>query len=912
MIDSSQGDRVGMPSITHFGANPTTDGERGSAAELPDRIRVHGAHVNNLKNVDVEVPLRTLVGIAGVSGSGKSSLALGVLYAEGARRYLEALSTYTRRRMAQAPRAAVELVEHVPAALALRQRPGVPGVRSTFGTSSELLNVLRLMFSRLASHVCPNGHHVPPTINVAAERPINCPVCGAEVSAPGAESLAFNSAGACPTCEGTGVVRTVNDAALVPDASLSLDDGAVAPWQMFGFNVQPDIAREFGVRTDVAWRDLSDWERQIVLDGPEEKKHITITSKKGVHELDFTFRNARLTVTEELKRADNEKRLKRVSRFLSEGTCPDCGGTRLSEAARAPLIGDLNLAQVTAFTLDEVLAWAPGVPQALPEEMQQMARGLVDTFESMARRLVELGLGYLSLDRAGSTLSTGERQRVQLARAVRNRTTGVLYVLDEPSIGLHPANVDGLIGVMRDLLADGNSVVFVDHDVQILREAGWLIEIGPGSGYEGGQVIAQGTVDDLVASQVSSDSNTKPGADPNGGTGISLDAEHYSESESDAGAATNTGTRLGGRGSGSRLAGFLAGTEDVIVRSRASADHVFDLGRIRLSTDAVHTVHPLEVSFPVGRLTAITGVSGSGKTTMILESLVPALAARSDREDSALPPHVRALDAAPGTKVHVVDATPIGINVRSTVATYSGVMDELRKAYAATDKARKKGLTTSDFSYNTGSLACPRCQGTGEISLDVQFLPDIDIPCPDCHGSRFAPAADEFVIDGISLPGLLRLTIREAIDAIPDIAGVSRRLRTFDDLGLGYLTLGEATPALSGGEAQRLKLVNQLHRNQSDAVFVLDEPSVGLHPLDVRTLLQVLQRLTDRGATVIVIEHDLDVIANADYVIDMGPGGGAEGGRIVASGTPEQVMDAPESLTGRYLARHLGNQRSRI
>ncbi|WP_243723241.1 excinuclease ABC subunit UvrA [Actinomadura sp. 7K507] len=808
--------------------------------------------MHNLRGIDVDIPLRSLVGIAGVSGSGKSSLALGVLYAEGSRRYIEALSTYTRRRMAQAPRAAVDSVEHVPAALALRQRPGVPGVRSTFGTSSELVNVLRLMFSRLASHVCPNGHHVPPTIDVAAEVAFACPVCGEQVRPPGAEDLSFNSTGACPRCQGIGVVRTVDDATLVPDPSKTLEGGAVVPWRMFGFNVQPDIAREFGVRTDVPWSELTDGEREIVLDGPEEKKHITVTSKKGVHDLDFTFRNARLTVTEELKRADNDKRLARVSRFLSEGTCPDCQGSRLSPAARAPRIGERNLAEVTAMTLDEVLAWAPGVAAALPADMRAMARSLADTLVEMGRRLIELGLGYLTLDRAGATLSTGERQRAQLARAVRNRTTGVLYVLDEPSIGLHPANVDGLLGVMGDLLADGNSVVFVDHDVQILRRADWLIEIGPGSGAEGGTVIAEGGPDALA------------------------DAPR------------------------SLLAGFLTGDEPVIVRACAEPDTVFDDGAVHLETGAIHTVHPLKVDIPLGRLTAVTGVSGSGKTTLVLECLVPALQARM-----SMPDHVRDLQAPDGIKVHVVDATPIGINVRSTVATYSGVMDELRKAYAATPDARRDGLTASDFSYNTGSLACPRCEGTGEVSLDVQFLPDVDIVCPACDGSRFAPRADAYPRDGIPLPALLRCTVREALTATTDLRRVHKRLTALDELGLGYLTLGEATPALSGGEAQRLKLVSQMHRDQTDAVFVLDEPSVGLHPLDVRTLLDVLQRLADRGATVIVIEHDLDLIANADHMIDLGPGGGEEGGRIIATGPPSWVARDPASITGHYLARHL-------
>ncbi|WP_291474174.1 excinuclease ABC subunit UvrA [Corynebacterium sp.] len=830
-------------------------------SSLPDHISVRGARVNNLRNIDVDIPLHRLVGIAGVSGSGKSSLALGVLYAEGSRRYIEALSTYTRRRMTQSTRADVDAVEHVPAALALRQRPGVPGVRSTFGTSTELLNVVRLMFSRLASHLCPNGHRVPPSLAVAAETPLLCPECHAEIHAPGAEALAFNSEGACCRCGGTGAVRTVDDATLVPDPSRSLDDGAVVPWNMFGFNVQPDIAREFGVRTDLPWSQLTDDEKEIVLDGPEEKKHITVTSVKGVHDLDFTFRNARLTVLKELERAgadDSGKRLAKVERFLSTGVCPDCGGTRLSDAARAPQIttatGTRNLAEVTALPLHDVLYWADGVEDALPTEMYPMARRLVDTLRSMARRLTGLGLGYLSLDRAGSTLSTGERQRVQLARAVRNRTTGVLYVLDEPSIGLHPANVDGLLGIMTDLLDDGNSVVFVDHDVRVLRRADHLVEIGPASGSGGGTVVASGTVADLQAS----------------------------------------GT--------SRLAGFLTGEEEVLVRDRPAPDEVFTDGRIRVETSAVHTVHPLTVEFPLGRLTAVTGMSGSGKTTLVLESLVPAL--RGDRV-----PHVAAVEAPTGTTVHVVDATPIGINVRSTVATYSGVMDDLRAAFARLPEATEDGLTASDFSYNTGSrersLACPRCEGTGQISLDVQFLPDIDVPCPDCRGTRYSPDADRYRREGVSLPELLAMTVDEALEAVPGLKRVQRRLAAFAELGLGYLTLGEATPALSGGEAQRLKLVNEIHRDQSDAVFVLDEPSVGLHPLDVRTLLEVLQRLCDRGATVLVIEHDLDMIANADFVVDMGPGGGTDGGQIVATGTPEQVAGDDVSATGGYLRTHL-------
>ncbi len=828
----------------------------------PTDIEVRGARVHNLADIDVDVPLGKLVAIAGVSGSGKSSLALGVLYAEGSRRYVEALSTYTRRRMAQAPRADVDSVTHVPSALALRQRPGVPGVRSTFGTSTELLNVIRLMFSRLASHVCPNGHRLAPTIDVAAEVPIFCPECGARVHPPEAEELAFNSQGACPTCQGTGIVREVDDATLVPDPSKTLEEGAVTPWQMFGFRVQPDIAREFGVRTDVPWSELTDDEREIVLAGPEEKKHISITTSKGVHWIDFTFRNARLTVTKELERAKDEKRLARVSRFLVEKVCPDCGGTRLNERARTPRIGEQNLADVTALTLDEVVAWAPTVFAHLPDDMHPMAKSMVDQLLGMAARLVDLGLGYLALDRAGSTLSTGERQRVQLARAVRNRTTGVLYVLDEPSIGMHPSNIDGLLGLLDDLLADGNSVVVVDHDVQVLREADHLIEIGPGSGQDGGRIIAQGSVEEVER-------------DPN-----------------------------------SRLAGFLDGSEEIVVRERAEESELFDHGRIRLRTTPIHTVKALDVEIPRERLTVVTGASGSGKTTLVLESLVPALRARIEGE--ALPAHVAKLEAEGFRRVHEIDAAPIGVNIRSTVATYSGVMDDLRRAFAATPRAKELGLGIGDFSYNTGSLRCPRCDGTGRVTLDVQFLPDVDIDCPACGGTRFAPQAQAIRRPvssndkaDVSLPDVLAMTVAEAVDVVGDLRPVRRRLQTLVDLGLGYLTLGEDTPALSGGEAQRLKLAGQMDRSQKDTLFVFDEPSVGLHPLDVRTLVGVLDRLVAHGATVVVIEHDLDLIANADDVIDMGPGGGDSGGEIVQAATPERLAAEPAGSTGRYLARHL-------
>ena len=824
----------------------------------PQEIQIRGARVHNLKNVDVNVPLHKIVGIAGVSGSGKSSLALGVLYAEGSRRYLEALSTYTRRRMTQAAKADVDQVLYVPAALALHQRPGVPGIRSTFGTGTELLNSLRLMFSRLASHRCPNGHTVPPTLAVAAEQAITCPECGATFYAPGAEELAFNSQGACRTCGGTGIVRRVNLDSLVPDESLTIEEGAVAPWNSLMWSLMVDVCREMGVRTNVPFRELTEQEKDIVYHGPAVKKHILYHNKGSgqVGELDFTYFNAIYTVENALAKVKDEKGMKRVEKFLMEGTCPDCHGTRLSEAARAPKLRGISLDQACAMSLSQLVQWVKAVPGSLPEEMRPMAESICQSFQTVARRLLELGLGYLSLDRASSTLSTGERQRMQLARAVRNRTTGVLYVLDEPSIGLHPSNIVGLTRVMEDLVADGNSVLLVDHDTQILREADWILEMGPEAGANGGQVVAQGTVEELG---------------------------HYPASQ---------------------IGPFLIGEAQVLVRQRAAEKDMFQRGAIRLATGAIHTVKPLEVAIPQGRLTVVTGVSGSGKTTMVLESLIPGLEAATAGEK--LPGHVREVDAPGIRRVKLIDATPIGINVRSTVATYAGVHDELRKVFARTPDAKEQGYKAGDFSYNTGKLRCPTCDGTGSISLDVQFLPDVDITCPECRGSRYGKEAGRIKHRGknglgYSLPQLMAMDIHTALKACQELKLVRQRLQVLEDLGLGYLTLGEATPALSGGEAQRLKLASEMGRGQEDTVFVFDEPTIGLHPLDVRTLLQVFETLIRQGATVVVIEHDLDVIRNADYIIDMGPGGGEEGGRIVAQGTPEQIAGCWESLTGRYL-----------
>ena len=824
-----------------------------------DKMLIRGAKVHNLKNVDVEIPLGKIVGIAGVSGSGKSSLALGVLYAEGSRRYLEALSTYTRRRMTQASRACVDEILYVPAALALHQRPGVPGIRSTFGTGTELLNSLRLMYSRLASHRCPNGHYLAPSLAVAAGKELVCPECGTHFYAPSAEELAFNSQGACQKCGGTGIVRTVDLDTLVPDDSLTIDEGAVAPWNSLMWSLMTDICREMGVRTDVPFRNLTEREKEIVFHGPAEKKHIFYHNKNSnqAGELDFTYFNAVYTVENALAKVKDEKGMKRVEKFLKEELCPECHGTRLSAAARAPKLRGISLDEACTMMLEDLVDWVRGVPERLPEDMRPMAESICDAFQGTAKRLMDLGLGYLTLDRSASTLSTGERQRMQLARAVRNRTTGVLYVLDEPSIGLHPSNIVGLTGVMHDLVADGNSVILVDHDTQILKEADWIIEMGPEAGAKGGHIIAQGDIPSIEK-------------DP-----------------------------------ASQIGPFLSGAARSRLRSCAEKESLFENGTIHLSTNQIHTVKPLEVDIPKGRLTVVTGVSGSGKTTMVLESLIPALEAKI--HGAALPAHIHTIDADGIAHIKLIDATPIGINVRSTVATYAGVHDELRKLYAKSPDAKALGYRAGDFSYNTGSLRCPGCDGTGVVSLDVQFLPDVDIPCPDCRGSRYDKAAYAVRLtnkDGasISLPELMDMDVNTALDFCKDMKWVSQKLRILRQLGLGYLTLGEETPGLSGGEAQRLKLASEIGKTQSDSVFVFDEPSIGLHPLDVQVLLGVFQALLDHGATVVVIEHDLDVIRNADYVIDMGPGGGEAGGRIIASGTPQEIRENKNSITGKYLS----------
>lgn len=818
---------------------------------MVEKIEIKGAKVHNLKNIDVDIPLNKIVAISGVSGSGKSSLALGVIYAEGSRRYLEALSTYTRRRISQGEKAKVDSILHVPSALALHQRPNVPSIRSTFGTATELLNSIRLLFSRCGNYICPNGHILPATANIARDEQLECPQCHEKFYGLGAEEYAFNSSGACQMCGGTGIVETVDMDSLIPDKNLSIDEGAVAPWNSLMWSLMTDVCRAMGVRTNIPFKDLSKKEQEIVYDGPMEKKHIFYRPKNGdttlATEMDFTYYSAKATVLNALKKVKDEKSMSRVSKFLKEEICPECNGSRINKKANSTLLGGKNLSQVCEMSLRDLTIWLPKIVNELNDEVKQMGKNILEEFMINANALLSLGLGYLTLNRASNTLSTGELQRVQLARTVRNRTTGVLYVLDEPSIGLHPANVDGLINLMKQLIKDGNSVVLVDHDTRILKTADYMIEIGPEAGAKGGEIISKGTIEDII---------------------------------------NNNNSIIGP---------YLSNKEEIKIRKEIDKDEIFKFGKISIKTDSIHTVKPLCIDIPKGRLTTITGMSGSGKTTLILESLYPAIIAKLNNK--TMPSHIKELNADWVNKIDLIDATPIGNNVRSTVATYSGVFDDLRKLYGKLSKE----YTASDFSYNTGKLKCPTCDGTGIISMDVQFLPDIEMTCNSCDGTRYSHDVDNIYYNNYSIKDVMQLTIRQAVEVFKDNKKIKDKLQILVDLGIGYLTLGEATPALSGGEAQRLKLASEIGKIQDGSVFIFDEPSIGLHPQDVKTLLKVFQKLIDNGATIIVIEHDLDVIKNSDYIIDMGPEGGYLGGEVIAKGTVHDIKNSKKSITGMYL-----------
>jgi excinuclease ABC subunit A len=826
-------------------------GETSVPGTLPTAIAVRGARHNNLRDIDVDVPLWRTVAVVGVSGSGKTSLAMGTLYAEGMQRFLESLSTYSRRRLTQAKRPDVDRIDHLPPALALRQRPPVPGPRSTVGTMSEVLNVLRLMMSRLGSHLCPNGHRVAPSIATQAEQ-IVCPVCGAQVEDPSAESFAFNSYGACLACHGLGVQSEVDVGTLIPDPGKTIEQGAVLPWNSGGRRLSMYAARQLGVRLDVPYRSLSARERDIVLHGEPVRQQVTLSGRDGrTVQLSVNYDNAVAAVERSL-RSDTERTRRLVQRFLVTRTCSVCHGTRLRPQALASQLGGRNIAEISALGLGELREFAAGLPAALPTELSRMTSGLLAELNGRLTPLLDVGLSYLTLDRAGASLSTGERQRIELTSTVRASTTGMLYVLDEPSVGLHPSNVVGLRKTITALAGNGNTVVVVEHERELVRSADWVIELGPQAGANGGAVIAQGTPGQLET-------------DPH-----------------------------------SIMGPFLAGATAVPPRPAGGGP-----GRqIAIEIGDLYNLHDLTATFPVHRLTALAGPSGAGKTALVLDSLIPA--AQAQRGGSALPGHVRRLDLAGIRQVVQIDASPIGQNARSTPATYSGAFDQIRRMFAESAYARRRRWKPGHFSFNTREGQCPACRGLGHIDLDVQYLPDIAVQCPTCHGARFNDATLGVRIDGLTVADVLGLSVQDALERFAGRAPVAAALRPVSEVGLGYLRLGEPTPALSGGESQRLRIASRLRSSQRGTLYVFDEPSTGLHPLDVATLSGVLGRLLDAGATIIVIDHDLDLLAAADHLIDMGPGGGPDGGRIVAAGTPGDVARDPGSATGPWLAAHLG------
>jgi excinuclease ABC subunit A len=821
---------------------------------LPGAISVHGARHNNLRDVDVDVPLWRTVAVVGVSGSGKTSLAIGTLYAEGMQRYLSGLSTYSRRRLTQAQRPDVDRIDHLPPALALRQRPPIPGPRSTVGTMSEVLNVLRLMVSRLGSHMCPNGHRVDPSVAAFAEE-ITCPVCGARFEHPSAESFAFNSYGACPACQGLGVRSEVDEATLVPDQDKTIEEGAVLPWNSGGRRLSMYAAGELGVRLDVPYRELTDAERDIVLHGAPVQRKVTLHSGRSDRtvQLSVNYDNAVAAVERSL-RSDNERTRRLVQRFVITRTCSVCHGTRLRPQALASQLGGRNIAEISMLPLDGLRGFTAGLPAGLPAELSRVTNGLLAELNGALTPLLDVGLSYLTLDRAGASLSTGERQRIELTSTVRASTTGMLYVLDEPSVGLHPSNVTGLRKVISALAGNGNSVIVVEHERDLIRSAEWVIELGPGAGAQGGHVIATGTPGQLES-------------DPR-----------------------------------SVIGPFLAGAPGV---SRQRPERAADGGQITIEIADLYNLHDMVAEFPVNRLTAVAGPSGAGKTALVLDSLIPA--ARGRLGGTPEPGHVRRLDLRDIRQVVQIDASPIGQNARSTPATYCGAFDHIRRLFAESGYARRRRWKPGHFSFNTREGQCPTCRGLGHLDLDVQYLPDITVQCPTCHGARYTDAVLAVQVDGMTIADVLGLSVHDAVERFAVTAPIAAALRPVNDVGLGYLKLGEATPSLSGGESQRLKIASRLRSSQRGALYVFDEPTTGLHPLDVATLVGVFDRLLDAGATIIVIDHDLDLLAAADYLIDMGPGGGPDGGRVLATGTPAAVARDPASVTGPWLADYLGS-----
>lgn len=832
--------------------------------KLPSNIEVRGAKVNNLKNVDIDIPLHKFVVISGRSGSGKSSLAMGVLYAEGMRRYVSSLSTYTRRRLAQAKKTNVSSIKNIPSAIALKQRPSIPDVRSTVGTMTETLNLLRLIFSRIGSPVCPNGHRMEPTIDIARAMDlpndgvshmgeITCPTCHVAFNAYSAEDFAFNSYGACPTCNGSGTTKKLDIEKLISNPKLTIREGAVESWKVPGRNFMPYVVEQAGINIDTPYEKLSDKDKEFILNGQEQKYEINIPTKSGkvFHMDNAIYENAKNAIIRTFESTDNPKTLQRLEKFYSTSTCSTCHGSRFNPELFTQVLVDKNIAEVSDMELAQLLIFIKKIKQWLPKDVFTLGNRLLNEFKELITPLIDLGLDYLTLSRPGSSLSTGELQRIQLSRTLRTETTGVLYVLDEPSIGLHPSNVDGLIKIIRGLVRQGNSVVVVDHDTSIISSADYIVEIGPESGTEGGEIVAQGTLPETIENK------------------------------------------------NSLIRPFLNGTAQIVQRPIWEDNKIlYDMGSIDISISNYHNIKHVSAGFPVNKFTVISGFSGAGKSTLLFDALMPAL-------QNNTPNFVTKFNPGKIKNAFAISAAPIGKNIRSTVATYTTILDDLRDIFSSLAESKRNKLTKKSFSYNLQDGACPTCNGTGEVNLDIQFLPDMQEICPACHGDRYNKDVLKIKWQGYSIADILKLNIEDSQKIFSERPKTLGILRILEDIGLGYLTLGESTMALSGGESQRLRLSKFINKTQKNSVFIFDEPTIGLHPLDVQILIKVIQKLIMQGATVIAIEHDLDMIRNADFIIDMGPGGGTRGGEILAEGTVDDIISNSHSVTGKWIKKSM-------
>ncbi|KAA0921475.1 excinuclease ABC subunit UvrA [Streptomyces apricus] len=814
-------------------------------------VHVRGAGEHNLKNVDVDVPRDAMVAFTGISGSGKSSLAFGTLYAEAQRRYFESVAPYARRLLQQVGAPHVQEISGLPPAVALQQRHGAPSSRSTVGTLTTLSNLLRILYSRAGTY------------------PPGAPHLAAEAFSPN------TAAGACPRCHGLGAVVDVADDLLVPDPSLSIREGAIAAWPgaWQGANLR-SIVSNLGIDIDKPWRRLRKKDRDWLLH-TDEQPSVLIAPEADRIDYGYhgTFWSARAHIMHVLADSKSERMRERALRFVRSVPCPECGGSGLRPEALAVTFAGRSIAEVNALPLTELVTVLRPVAEASGTGAATAAGASEETGEAAVRLcadlvarievLLGLGLGYLAPGRRSTTLSPGEAQRLRIATQLRSGLFGVVYVLDEPSAGLHPADAEPLLDVLDRLKAAGNTLFVVEHDMDVVRRADWVVDIGPGAGEDGGRVLYSGPVAGL---------------------------EQVGESV--------TGRHLFGH------------APPVEHRPREPQ------GWLELDGVTRHNLRDVSVGVPLGVLTAVTGVSGSGKSTLVTQVLAEVVRAHlgqgpDDAEDEA--PEIGLRDASgldSFDRLVRVDQRPIGRTPRSNLATYTGLFDAVRKLYAATDEARARGYSAGRFSFNVAEGRCGNCQGEGFVEVELLFLPGTYAPCPVCHGARYDAETLEVMYRGRNVADVLAMPVDEAAGFLADVPAAARSLETLREVGLGYLRLGQPATELSGGEAQRIKLATELQRaRRGHALYLLDEPTAGLHPADIALLLRQLHRLVDAGNTVVLVEHDLDTIATADWIVDLGPGGGDAGGRVVAEGPPAKVAKSRRSATAPYLARRLADRR---